>query len=265
MPTPTKTQIVERCFAAYANKDRAAIEALIADDLRFTSPYDDAIDRATYFERCWPNSERIVENEIEHLVEAGDDVFATYRCMTRDGKRFRNTERITVTDGQIHRVEVFFGAEYDEAGHVVTSKGNEEAAVRDVLARLARAVHDKDADGVVAAYTQDLVRYDLPPPLAFEGEKARDTKDLEAWFATWRGPIDITLKDLVIEIDGDLAACRGFIRIAGDKVGGDPSSVWARRTVCLRREEGAWKIFHEHTSVPFYMDGSVRAAVDLEP
>ena len=28
---------------------------------------------------------------------------------------------------------------------------------------------------------------------------------------------------------------------------------------------GTWKIAHEHTSVPFYMDGSFRAAVDLEP
>jgi PhnB protein len=28
---------------------------------------------------------------------------------------------------------------------------------------------------------------------------------------------------------------------------------------------GAWKIVHEHSSTPFYMDGSYRAAVDLKP
>jgi ketosteroid isomerase-like protein len=32
-----------------------------------------------------------------------------------------------------------------------------------------------------------------------------------------------------------------------------------------RDEHGAWKIAHEHTSVPFYMDGSFRAAIDLKP
>jgi PhnB protein len=41
--------------------------------------------------------------------------------------------------------------------------------------------------------------------------------------------------------------------------------IWIRATVCLRRIEGEWKIAHEHTSVPFYMDGSARAAVDLKP
>jgi len=35
--------------------------------------------------------------------------------------------------------------------------------------------------------------------------------------------------------------------------------------VCLRREEGDWRIVHEHTSVPFYMDGSLRPAFDLKP
>ena len=44
---------------AFAKKDRAAIEALIADDFHFTSPLDNRIDRRTYFDRCWPNSEGI--------------------------------------------------------------------------------------------------------------------------------------------------------------------------------------------------------------
>jgi ketosteroid isomerase-like protein len=38
-----------------------------------------------------------------------------------------------------------------------------------------------------------------------------------------------------------------------------------RGTVGLRRIDGRWKITHEHASVPFYMDGSYKAAVDLQP
>jgi ketosteroid isomerase-like protein len=36
-------------------------------------------------------------------------------------------------------------------------------------------------------------------------------------------------------------------------------------TACYRKIKGKWLITHEHVSVPFYMDGSYRAAVDLKP
>jgi ketosteroid isomerase-like protein len=36
-------------------------------------------------------------------------------------------------------------------------------------------------------------------------------------------------------------------------------------TLGCRRIDGAWKIVHEHASVPFAMDGSFRALVDLKP
>jgi len=49
--------IARAAYEAYVSKDRAAIEALIAPDFHFTSPLDNRIDRATYFARCWPNSE----------------------------------------------------------------------------------------------------------------------------------------------------------------------------------------------------------------
>jgi hypothetical protein len=41
-----------------------------------------------------------------------------------------------------------------------------------------------------------------------------------------------------------------------------------RATACLAHQSGDWKIAHEHTvhtSVPFNMDGSYRAAIDLTP
>ena len=48
--------VARAAYEAYAAKDRAAIEALIADGFHFTSPLDNRIDRATYFARCWPNA-----------------------------------------------------------------------------------------------------------------------------------------------------------------------------------------------------------------
>jgi ketosteroid isomerase-like protein len=97
------------CYQAYVDKDRPAIEALIADDFHFTSPLDNRIDRKTYFERCWPNSRTIGGFEFVHLAADGDCVFITYEAESTTGKRFRNTEVMTIRDGRITNVEVFFG------------------------------------------------------------------------------------------------------------------------------------------------------------
>ena len=51
------TNVVRAYFGAYESENRELAETLLADDFTFTSPNDDGIDKATYFERCWPNSD----------------------------------------------------------------------------------------------------------------------------------------------------------------------------------------------------------------
>jgi len=101
--------IARAAYEAYVAKNRAPIEKLIAADFRFTSPLDNRIDRATYFARCWPNSERIDDFTFINLVPDGDRVFVTYEGHSKSGECFRNTEIVTVRDGQIVEVEVYFG------------------------------------------------------------------------------------------------------------------------------------------------------------
>lgn len=103
------TDVARRSYQAYVDKDRAAIEAVIADDFHFTSPLDNRVDRRTYFERCWPNSETISDFRFVHLVEDGDVVFVTYEGTANTVRRFRNTEVLTVRDGKIVEAEVYFG------------------------------------------------------------------------------------------------------------------------------------------------------------
>lgn len=45
----------------------------------------------------------------------------------------------------------------------------------------------------------------------------------------------------------------------------DSFTLWYRVTIGLRRVDGRWLVVHEHESVPFLMDGSFAAAVDLKP
>jgi ketosteroid isomerase-like protein len=71
--------------------------------------------------------------------------------------------------------------------------------------------------------------------------------------------------DLDVTVAGDLAFAHGLLHLTGSRTSGEQTDVWVRQTFCLRRVNGAWRIVHEHASVPFYMDGSYRAAVDLKP
>jgi ketosteroid isomerase-like protein len=109
MPGRDDDGIVRAVFAAYAAKDRAAIERLIAPDFHFTSPLDNRLDRATYFERCWPNSGGIEGFDFVRLVAGDDQVAVTYEGRAAGGKRFRNTEIFTLRGDQVVEVEVYFG------------------------------------------------------------------------------------------------------------------------------------------------------------
>ena len=124
MTTATATDpasLVRRAFEAYRTHDRAAIEALLAPDFRFTSPFDDSIDRVAYLQRCWPQSQRIEAFTVERVVVDGRAAFVTYLARTVDGLEFRNTEFHQCRDGQIVRVDVYFGASYRE-GRFVAQK-----------------------------------------------------------------------------------------------------------------------------------------------
>ena len=101
--------IARDCYDAYETGDRSLVERHLSDDFTFYAPPDPGIDRATYFERCWPNAELIQGYEFARLVEVGDEVLVTYEATRADGSRFRNTEILSFDGEQVVRVEVYFG------------------------------------------------------------------------------------------------------------------------------------------------------------
>jgi PhnB protein len=139
----------------------------------------------------------------------------------------------------------------------------DEASIRKLIDSLHKAHHDKDVAAITAPYTQDAAIYNLAPPLAHRGI---DLEEKQAWLDTWEGPIDFESRDVDVTVSGDFAFCHGYVQMSGSpKAAGRQVSFWMRSTVCLHRAASGWKIVHEHTSVPFYMDGSLRPAFDLKP
>ena len=143
---------------------------------------------------------------------------------------------------------------------------DDETRIRALIDDHVDAMRAGDADRLVAHYTPDAVTYTLAPPLRHTGPEARDPDGLRAWFATFDGPVDYEVRELAVTAGGDVAFCSSLNRLSATPGGTTESfDLWFRATLCLRKEGGGWLIAHEHTSTPFYMDGSFLAATDLQP
>ena len=139
---------------------------------------------------------------------------------------------------------------------------NDEHEIRALLDARQDAIRSKNVEKTCACFTDDAVFFSLAPPLREDSPRA---EALESWFGTWRGEIGNEIKDLQIVVGADVAYAHCFGRFFGTKVDGETPDVWYRETLGFRRERGQWLITHAHESVPFYMDGSDKAALDLRP
>jgi ketosteroid isomerase-like protein len=99
-------------YEAFSRGDRPTFEALMTDDFRFTSPYDDALDRAEFFERCWPNHLQQTQLTLQRISVDGGGAFVTYTVQFRDGHEAENTEWLAFRDGKLQSVDVYFGASH---------------------------------------------------------------------------------------------------------------------------------------------------------
>ena len=139
---------------------------------------------------------------------------------------------------------------------------NDTAQVRTVIDSWLAALRDKDAEGVVRHGAEGIVQFSLAPPLTSD---EAGPYGLKSWFKTWQGPIGYELRELEIVAGDGVAFSHSLNHMTGTRTSGEKTDVWFRSTLGFRKIDGAWKIVHEHESVPFYMDGSLKAAVDLKP
>src|SRR3982751_416264 len=141
----------------------------------------------------------------------------------------------------------------------------DEQAIREVIESQLSALSAKETEGAINVYAKDGVMYTLAPPLRSQNsDEASATAAVQEWFDSWDGPLKYETRDLQITVSGDLALSTGLRRMIGDQKG-KHVDIWSRKTLGFSRVDGKWKIIHDHESVPFYMDGSLKAPVDLHP
>ncbi len=130
----------------------------------------------------------------------------------------------------------------------MTMHGSEQQ-IRELLEARTRAFGRRDATAAAAAYDDGLVLYDAVDPFVRRDEDPTDR--LERWIASYRTPIGHEIRDLEITVGADVAFCHFLVRISGTMRDGTDVGMWVRATSCLRRQDGTWRIVHEHASVPF--------------
>ena len=147
-----------------------------------------------------------------------------------------------------------------------TALSQAETEIRQLMAEREAAMRAGDAELLVSGYAPEAVQFDLAPPLLHTGPELHDANGLRNWFATYGGSVNFEIHDLTVTAGEDIAFCHSLNRLFSTPDGAPGSfQLWFRATVCLRKIDGTWRITHEHKSTPFYMDGSFKAALDLQP
>jgi ketosteroid isomerase-like protein len=136
------------------------------------------------------------------------------------------------------------------------------AEVRTLLDRQASAMRARDIDQVMSCYADDIVYFDVVPPLQFAGAAALRKRFVE-WFARYDGPLEMEFRNLHIVVDGDMAFARRFSRAGGTLRDGRHLTAWARATSCCQRTGGGWVVTHEHIAWPVDPE-SGHAVLNLE-
>lgn len=140
----------------------------------------------------------------------------------------------------------------------------DEGQIQAIIEDYGEGLRNKDADRCVSHYADDIVQFDMMPPLEFRGkETAR--KNLAEWFKTFAGPIGAEITGLTIAAGTEAAFAFCLNHISGTSSNGQKNDHWVRVSIGFQKTDGKWLVTHEHVSVPFYMDGSFRAALDLKP
>lgn len=125
----------------------------------------------------------------------------------------------------------------------------DESAIRELVENWAKAVRNKDIDGILANHSPDVLMFDVPPPVALQGIEAyKKTWDL---FFSWSDdPVIFDIKEMNITAGNDVGFVTALMRCAGTEKDGERIRLEFRLTIGLCKVAGRWVVSHEHHSIP---------------
>lgn len=110
------------------------------------------------------------------------------------------------------------------------------------------ALSRKDAKTLASFCSDDYRIFDVMENV--KGAKAYQAL-WEKCFPYFEDTIGIERKDVQMHVTDDMAFMHFYSRLSGMKgVPEEAAKTWIRVTACFIRENGAWKVAHEHVSFP---------------
>jgi uncharacterized protein (TIGR02246 family) len=127
---------------------------------------------------------------------------------------------------------------------------DDDAAIRDLVTRWARAVHAGDLDGVLADHAGDIVVFDVPPPDDGVRGLAAYREIWPPFFEWQRQGASFEVVELDVTAGADVAFAYALLRCGIPEELAEAPGRRLRLTLGLRREGGRWVVAHEHHSFP---------------
>jgi ketosteroid isomerase-like protein len=138
-----------------------------------------------------------------------------------------------------------------------------QVEVRTLLEERSESMRAKDIERLMALYSADIVYFDLVPPLRYVGAAALRERFVH-WFEGWIAEIVLSMSELNILVNDDIAGAHMLLRASGTRMNGQEVGYWVRTSNFCRRIDGEWLITHEHVSLPVDF-ASGRAVMNLAP
>ena len=107
----SRTALLRRYYQAYETDQRGELESVLHEEFTFSSPEpeDDNIGQAKYFERCWPQHERITKFDLLDLCAESESAFVRYWGHVRDGSPWHCVDHVEFKDDLIFHIDCYFG------------------------------------------------------------------------------------------------------------------------------------------------------------
>jgi ketosteroid isomerase-like protein len=128
---------------------------------------------------------------------------------------------------------------------------SEAAPIEALLEAWADAVRRHDVPGILAHHEPDMVMFDLPPPLQCKGIEAYE-KTWDLLFRYHQPGTAFDFRELTVTAGEDVAFAVAIMWCGPESSSTpiDNDGFLFRLTVGLRKVGGAWRIAHEHHSIP---------------
>jgi len=89
-----------------------------------------------------------------------------------------------------------------------------EQELRDLVEERVRAVRDRDSATLAARPADDVITFDVLPPLNTRGNQS-SADHLQQWFDGYDGPIDYTVRDVHVSANDELGFCSFLYHVGG--------------------------------------------------